>query len=98
MRGPTTAWRGSWRRAQTIITGTDSELSQNRQGKLGINGWKDVDYVDALAAAYAETRDFESAIKYEKKATELDPDNLELNRHLKLFQDGKPIEEPPNSR
>ena len=53
--------------------------------------WKDGDMLDTLAAAHAETGDFESAIKHEKKAIELDPNSPKLLGHLTLFRDGKPV-------
>jgi tetratricopeptide (TPR) repeat protein len=38
-----------------------------------LTGWKDPDCLDTLAAAYAEVRDFDSAVKWECRAIELLP-------------------------
>jgi hypothetical protein len=54
--------------------------------------WKDSARLDTLAAAYAESGDFESAVKWEEKAiglaTEADKDSCRA--HLALYQAGKP--------
>ena len=54
--------------------------------------------LDTLAAAYAETGDFESAVKWQTKAMELadESNRKEIREHLDLLKAGKPIrEEPP---
>jgi serine/threonine protein kinase/tetratricopeptide (TPR) repeat protein len=61
--------------------------------------WKDADYVDALAAAYAEAGDFNSAVKWEKEAISLSPEEESAKRYndfegrLELYQSGKPYRE-----
>ncbi len=61
--------------------------------------WKDVADIDTLAAAYAETGDFDRAIMYEKKAieglTENDEEEYgdEFRTRLKLFEQKKPYHE-----
>jgi tetratricopeptide (TPR) repeat protein len=62
--------------------------------------WEKPSEIDTLAAAYAETGDFEQAVKYETLALKLpEPDAkvLEhLQQHLSLFQDHKPYRSEPN--
>ena len=57
--------------------------------------WKDEHMIDALAAAYAETGDFNSAVQYASQALAvkgISPDSTKLfQRHLALFQQHKPI-------
>jgi Tfp pilus assembly protein PilF len=57
--------------------------------------WKDEHMIDTLAAAYAETGDFNSAIQYAAQALAvkgISPDNTKLfQQHLALFQRHKPI-------
>ena len=57
--------------------------------------WKDEHMIDTLAAAYAETGDFNSAIQYAAQALAvkgISPDSTKLfQRHLALFQQRKPI-------
>jgi Tfp pilus assembly protein PilF len=57
--------------------------------------WKDEHMIDTLAAAYAETGDFNSAIQYASQALAvkgISPDNTKLfQQHLALFQQRKPI-------
>jgi len=58
--------------------------------------WKDVNYLDTLAAAYARSGDFVSAVKWQTKALE-DPDLrkvAEARERLALYRAGKAY--PPN--
>jgi tetratricopeptide (TPR) repeat protein len=62
--------------------------------------WKEPDYLQTLAAAYAEAGNFEEAVKWQKKSLEFpDDDAAHVDRaraRLKLYEDGKPYrdEEP----
>jgi len=66
--------------------------------------WKNVGYVDTLAAAYAEAGDFDSAVKWQKEAinllTEKGPAERQagVEERLKLYQSGKPYRESPSER
>jgi len=57
--------------------------------------WKDEHMIDTLAAAYAETGDFNSAVQYASQALAvkgISPDSTKLFQgHLALFQQHKPI-------
>jgi len=57
--------------------------------------WKDEQTIDTLAAAYAETGDFNSAIQYTAQALAvkgISADSTKLfQQHLALFRQGKPI-------
>jgi len=57
--------------------------------------WKDEGMIDTLAAAYAETGDFNSAVQYASQALAMkgiSADSTKLfQRHLALFQQNKPI-------
>ncbi|HEX4143567.1 MAG TPA: tetratricopeptide repeat protein [Pirellulales bacterium] len=59
--------------------------------------WKDAARLDTLAAAYAETGDFENARKWEDKAIDLaaDADKESCRAHLALYQAGKPFRAEP---
>ena len=53
--------------------------------------------LDTLAAAYAEAGDFDSAVKWETKAIELESDaheKAEYAERLKLYRDKKPYRDP----
>ncbi len=57
--------------------------------------------LSTLAAAYAETGDFENAIKWSSKAVELGEEDLkdqieQLKDELKHYQEGKPFRELQN--
>jgi len=56
------------------------------------SGWRIWVYADTLAAAYAESGDFQAAIKYENQAIGLAPAEVHdgLRQRLSLYQDGKP--------
>jgi tetratricopeptide (TPR) repeat protein len=64
--------------------------------------WKNALYVDTLAAAYAETGNFDSAVKWEKEAISLltkeEPaeQRAAFEERLKLYQSGKPYRESPS--
>jgi tetratricopeptide (TPR) repeat protein len=57
--------------------------------------WKDENTIDTLAAAYAETGDFDSAVQYASQALtikDISPaDSKRIQRHLESFQQRKPI-------
>ena len=59
-----------------------------------LSKWKKYQYVDTLAAAYAETGDFEDAVKYQKQAAGMDgiPENNRTNvqHRLELYLQHKP--------
>jgi tetratricopeptide (TPR) repeat protein len=58
--------------------------------------WNKPAYLDTLAAAYAEAGDFDSAVKWQTKAIELESDpkqKEEYRARLKLFQEKKPYRE-----
>ena len=54
--------------------------------------WSDPSIVDTLAAAYAETGQFDQAIKMQQKATDLAPpaQRDDYRRRLKVYQEGRP--------
>ena len=58
-------------------------------------GWKNVDALDTLAAAYAETGQFDKAIQWQNKALELAEPQATgpLESRLKLYQAGKPYQQ-----
>jgi tetratricopeptide (TPR) repeat protein len=59
--------------------------------------WKRFDWIDTLAAAYAEDKDFVSAVKYEKQAMEMngigDKDRKTMQRFLSLYEKQQPNHE-----
>jgi len=58
--------------------------------------WSDPSILDTLAAAYAESGDFESAIQWSEKSLlqSNDADAEELRDHLRSFQARQPVREP----
>ena len=65
-----------------------------------LTNFKKARYVGTLAAAYAETGDFDSAVKQQKKAIDLLTEKQEYLRadfeeRLKLYQSGKPYRQSP---
>jgi Flp pilus assembly protein TadD len=59
--------------------------------------WKEPGIIDTLAVAYAETGDFDRAISYESQAVNLAGalpfEKGELQAHLRLLQEHKPVRE-----
>jgi serine/threonine protein kinase len=78
-----------------------AEAIKNATKACELTEWKEAMYVDTLAAAYAETGDFESAVKWQKTAISLltkeDPAEwqAEFEERLKLYESGKPYRESP---
>jgi tetratricopeptide (TPR) repeat protein len=65
-----------------------------------LTNFKKAHYVGTLAAAYAETGDYDSAVKWQKKAIDLLTEKQEYLRadfeeRLKLYQSGKPYRQSP---
>jgi tetratricopeptide (TPR) repeat protein len=62
-----------------------------------ISRWECAQWIDTLAAAYAEAGDFGKAIQYEKRAIVLAGEDVEaqqgLEQHLLLFENGLPDHE-----
>jgi serine/threonine protein kinase/Tfp pilus assembly protein PilF len=57
-----------------------------------LSGYNNANMIDMLAQAYAETGNFEQAIKWSEKAIELanDVNGAEFEEHLDSFRNGKP--------
>jgi tetratricopeptide (TPR) repeat protein len=68
---------------------------KDAKAACSIMTWKDEQMIDTLAAAYAETGDFNSAVQYASQALAvkgISADSTRLfQRHLALFQQHKPI-------
>ena len=56
-----------------------------------LSRWKDVNKMDTLAAAYAETGDFDQAVKWEGKYLESMPSDTEAQNRLVLYQNKQPF-------
>jgi hypothetical protein len=68
---------------------------KDAKAACSIMAWKDENMIDTLAAAYAETGDFDSAVRYAQQALAFKDiattDSKRIQRHLALFQQRKPI-------
>ena len=60
-----------------------------------VSEYKEPHILSTLAAAYAESGDFENAQKWAKKAVEIGREDIQdhLEKELKSYQDGKPWRE-----
>jgi len=57
-----------------------------------VSGWQNPLYLSGLAFAYAETGDFEAAIKWTKKASEVSPNSADfLKGRIEQFEQRKPL-------
>jgi len=67
-----------------------------------LTGWQRSNYIDELAAAYAETGDFESAVDRQKEAIGLLPEDAiaawraDFDERLRLYQSGQPFRDYPS--
>jgi serine/threonine-protein kinase len=64
-----------------------------------LSKWKERNDLDTLAASYAETGDFDQAVKWEEKAIALTPESeagekKARNERLALYRNGKPYHQP----
>jgi tetratricopeptide (TPR) repeat protein len=61
-----------------------------------LSKWKNPDWLDTLAAAYARAGDFDEAAKYESQAIEHAPEaqRSDMNARLELYRSGKAYQEP----
>ena len=78
---------GSFRNGQRAV--------KDAKAACSIMVWQDEDMMDTLAAAYAETGDFNLAVQYASQALgvkDISPaDAKRIQRHLESFQQRKPI-------
>ena len=61
-----------------------------------LTGWKEANFIDTLAAAFAEVGDFEAAVLHQKQAMAMDsdyPDKQKMETALKLYEERKPYRE-----
>ena len=77
----------------------DGERALKLAGTLvSLQGSDRFAYLDTVAAAYAEARQFAQAVKWQEKAVQLAPvpHQEELNKRLELYRQGKPFcQNPP---
>jgi tetratricopeptide (TPR) repeat protein len=68
---------------------------KDAKAACSISEWKDENSIDTLAAAYAETGDFEAAMRYAAQALAVKGiapfDQKHIQRHLTLFQQHQPV-------
>jgi tetratricopeptide (TPR) repeat protein len=68
---------------------------RDARAACSLMAWKDENMIDTLAAAYAETGDFDAAARYAAQALAIkgiEPaDSKRIQRHLALFQQHQPI-------
>jgi hypothetical protein len=64
-----------------------------------LSEWKEGDWIDTLAAAYAESGDFKSAIEFEEQALRTgnpsESDQKEMQERLSLYKQGYPFRDNP---
>jgi len=88
------AWRQATYLAAELRNGP--EAIENATKACELTNWQSPEYVDTLAAAYAEVGDFDSAIKWQKKAIELLTDEQrslyrpDFEWRLKRYESGQP--------
>jgi len=74
---------------------------ENATKACELTDWKNADYVDTLAASYAEAGDFDSAVKWQKEAIDLLTEGTSAESRsnyesrLNLYRSGKPYRQIP---
>jgi len=82
-----------------------SPNADHRDGKLAVVAankamelpiWSEFRVLDVLAAAYAETGDFEQSVKWQTKVVDMLPptQRADYESRLALYREGKPYREP----
>jgi Flp pilus assembly protein TadD len=58
----------------------------------GLSDWKNAEYLDTLAAAYARVGDFDNAVKWQEKVLDSSksPETSEFQQRLNFYREGKP--------
>ena len=75
------------------------EAIENATKACELTGWKNPAYIDTLAAAHAEAGDFDSAVKWQKKAIDLLTDEqralpqADFESRLERYESGLPARE-----
>jgi tetratricopeptide (TPR) repeat protein len=88
------AWVKATCRDSSVRNGRAAVADATRACEL--TNWNDASTLDTLAAAYAEAGDFSRAIKFATQALSLShPRRGEMEQHLQLFRQGKPVREEP---
>jgi tetratricopeptide (TPR) repeat protein len=93
--------RALWSRAWLLATCPNASFRnggkavQDAKIACKLTNWTDEAAIDSLAAAYAETGDFDSAVRYAEQALAVKniaaTDSKKIQRHLELFKEHKPI-------
>ena len=89
------AWGLATSRSPGSRDGLAAVASATKACELG--EWKYPPFLDTLAAAYAESGNFDEAVKWQTEAIEIQKDEKEKNDYrsrLKLYQDKKPYHQP----
>jgi len=84
------AWLLATAKAQGFRNGKKAvELALNA---CGLSDWKNAEYLDTLAAAYARVGDFDSAVKWQEKALESSEsaETPEFQQRLHFYRERKP--------
>ncbi len=65
-----------------------------------LTNWKECDYIQTLAAAYAENGQFDKAVEWQQKACDIAPgqNRQDLQSRLDLYKSGKPYREVPHGK
>ena len=58
-----------------------------------LSEWKGANYLDTLAAAYAEEGTFDKAVEWQEKAIQLSPHMESFQERLRLYKEKKPYRE-----
>lgn len=75
------------------------EAVQQAEQLCKLDGYQYYPFLTTLAAAYAETGDFASAVQWQRKALEAAPEKKkpELQSRLTLYESGKPYRQQPKN-
>jgi tetratricopeptide (TPR) repeat protein len=87
--------------AWLLATCSDPEYRDGKQAVASatkaceLTEWQERRWIDTLAAAYAETGDFQQAVKWQQKALSMAPDDEkeDYRSRLDLYKSGKPYHE-----
>jgi beta-lactamase regulating signal transducer with metallopeptidase domain/tetratricopeptide (TPR) repeat protein/protocatechuate 3,4-dioxygenase beta subunit len=90
--------------AHLLSTASDDSIRDGKRAvglalrAIQLAGDASPELLDTLAAAYAENREFDTAIETQQKSIELAPSNQAFRHHLELYQQKKPLRAQPSAR
>jgi tetratricopeptide (TPR) repeat protein len=90
-----TSWDDNYRDGAKAVADATKVIEDASKSVFELTDWRHPYRLCMLAAAYAESGEFDKAVEWQEKAIELVPDDDDFPSRLKLYQAKKPYREEP---